>query len=85
MMAIEPTQRCTLSDLLRGKGKGDGILCGCEAAKAGADHTCSTADGDVDEGDEWIKSISSCSDTEHAPTHIHVKVVVEEKHKKRFF
>lgn len=29
MMAIEPTARCTLTDLLKGKGKGSALLCGC--------------------------------------------------------
>jgi len=28
-MAIEPTARCTLTDLLKGKGKGSSLLCGC--------------------------------------------------------
>ncbi len=95
MMAIEPTQRCTLSDLLKGKGKSDGLLCGCTGTKSGAglntadphpcgDHDCLRADGG-DDGDDWLKSIIPCSDTEHETKHIHVKVTVEEKHKKRFF
>lgn len=29
MMVVEPTQRCTLQDLILGRGQADGILCGC--------------------------------------------------------
>lgn len=96
MMAIEPTQRCTLQDLVVGRGRIDGILCGCAGTKSGsgirtpkgqpcADHDC-RYQGELDDGDEWVKSISACSDVDHAPTHTHVKLQIEEKPvKKRFF
>lgn len=96
MMVIEPTQRCTLQDLVLGRGKTDGILCGCEGTKGIKtfrktigqpcdDHDC-RYQGETDDGDEWIKSISVCSDVDHAPTHTHVKLQIEEKPtKKRFF
>jgi serine/threonine protein kinase len=95
MMAIEPSQRCTLSDLLKGKGKGDGLLCGCSGTKSGGnlhtngsfscnDHDCLKSNGG-DDGDEWLKAIAPCSEAGRQPNHFHVKVAVEEKHKKRFF
>jgi len=95
MMAIEPTQRCTLSDLLRGKGRADGILCGCQGTKSGetltiaaghgcGDHECLNAEG-ADDGDDWLKGLVPCSDADHTPSHVHVKIPLEEKHKKRFF
>jgi hypothetical protein len=96
MMAIEPTQRCTLQDLVLGRGRADGILCGCEGTKSKlslrtpigqpcADHDC-RYQGEWDDGDEWIKSISVCSCVDHEPTHTHVRLQSEEKPaKKRFF
>lgn len=96
MMAIEPTQRCTLQDLTVGRGRVDGILCGCEGTTSNSgistpigqpcdDHDC-RYQGEVDDGDEWIKGINICSDLDHAPTHTHVRLQIEEKPaKKRFF
>jgi len=96
MMAIEPTQRCTLQDLVIGRGRVDGILCGCEGTTSGSgistplgqpcdDHDC-RYQGEQDDGDEWIKGISICSDLDHTPDHTHVKLQIEEKPaKKRFF
>jgi serine/threonine protein kinase len=96
MMTIEPTQRCTLQDLVIGRGRVDGILCGCEGTrvKSGfrpslgqpcADHDC-RYQGELDDGDDWVKSISICSDVDNSATHTHVKLQIEEKPaKKRFF
>lgn len=101
MMHVEPTARCTLSDLLKGKGKHSALLCGCLASEGGSCRTLRASDGvtvecqdhccdpeDEDDGDEWLKSIVPCSGEGAQPTpyHTHVKVVVEEKQtKKRFF
>ena len=39
-----------------------------------------------DDGDEWLRSITPCSDNSQTPQHTHIKVAVEEKPaKKRFF
>ncbi|KZT44059.1 Pkinase-domain-containing protein [Sistotremastrum suecicum HHB10207 ss-3] len=67
MMYIEPSGRCTLSDLLRGRGKLTGLLCGCEGKGSNGlntpprkhgdfcrDHDC--AEGEEDDGDEWLKN-----------------------------
>ncbi|TFK29854.1 Pkinase-domain-containing protein [Coprinopsis marcescibilis] len=34
MLHVEPTARCTLTDLLKGRGKTSGLLCGCDLAKS---------------------------------------------------
>jgi len=93
MMFIEPGSRVTLSELLRGKGRGGGLQCICGGVECGGglngedeshDH------GEVveeDEGDEWLRSIETCSILQgRTPTHEHLKVVVEEKQgRRRFF
>ncbi|TDL27360.1 Pkinase-domain-containing protein, partial [Rickenella mellea] len=93
MMHVEPTARCTLTDLLKGKGKSSSLLCGCAASgKSGIDtppgpcqdHDCSPEE--EDDGDEWLKGIHSCTDSNCKGDHTHIKVVVDDKHhKKRFF
>ncbi|KAL5529226.1 hypothetical protein ACEPAG_5210 [Sanghuangporus baumii] len=97
MMHIEPTARCTLSDLLKGKGKHSALLCGCTTANDSRssesgidspghcqDHCCEPED--EDDGDEWLKSIVPCYASSKPPDHTHVKVVAEDKPpKKRFF
>ncbi|KAL5490292.1 HRK1 [Sanghuangporus weigelae] len=97
MMHIEPTARCTLSDLLKGKGKHSALLCGCTTAfdnrpsESGIDspgycqdHCCER--GEEDDGDEWLKSIVPCYASSKPSDHTHVKVVAEDKPpKKRFF
>ncbi|KAI5122071.1 hypothetical protein M0805_006054 [Coniferiporia weirii] len=96
MMHIDPSARCTLSDLLKGKGKHSGLLCGCvsdhEVSASGIDSPhehcqdhCYDPE-DEDDGDEWLKSIAPCSQGGSSMGHTHVKVVVEEKPiKKRLF
>jgi serine/threonine protein kinase len=102
MLFLEPTSRCTLTDLLKGRGKTSGLLCGCQRDKkvaAGAngnvESSCSTfsmghcVDHDdcdeEDDGDEWLKSIESCSIAGIVPDHVHTKVAMEEKQGKRKF
>lgn len=97
MLYIEPTGRCTLSDLLHGHGKGGGLVCRCGGAECGGglntppneDESYGAGDDEYcdPEGDEWLKSIVCCShpgaDRNH---HSHIQVMTDEKqHKKRFF
>lgn len=87
MMFVEPSARCTLTDLLYGKGRSDDLLCGCNSHDRHSprciDHEHDPED--ADEGDPWLKSIQSCA-REPSPRHSHVKVAVDEKSpKKRFF
>jgi serine/threonine protein kinase len=96
MLFVEPSGRCTLTDLLKGKGKTSGLLCGCQHPGGRAAHPngqlCEDHDydsEDEDDGDEWLKSIEPCSASSGkntVPDHIHAQVPVEEgKTKKRFF
>jgi len=88
MMYIEPTARCTLSDLLKGKGKAGGLVCKCGGLECGGslnhEGDCGPLE-DEDEGDDWLKSIVPCSVHGHAPDHVHIKVTVDEHKKKKFF
>jgi len=91
MLFVEPTGRCTLTDLLKGKGKTSGLLCGCrtvggvDTPPGGhcEDHDCDPED--EDDGDEWLKSIIPCSRPGMPPQHVHIKVAVDEKQNKRRF
>ncbi|KAG6818187.1 hypothetical protein H0H87_000092 [Tephrocybe sp. NHM501043] len=98
MLFVEPSSRCTLTDLLKGKGKTSSLLCGCDKslnhpAKGGestaghcVDHDdCDTED--EDDGDEWLKSIVPCSIPNTTIDHVHIKVAEDEKKsgKRRFF
>ncbi|KAI0636849.1 Pkinase-domain-containing protein [Trametes polyzona] len=87
MLFVEPTARCTLSDLLKGKGKSNDLLCGCNSHDKDSprcqDHC--HAPEEEDEGDEWLKSIVPCSAPGVVPGHQHIKVDVDEKHHKRRF
>lgn len=93
MLAVEPTIRCTLSDLLVGRGKDD-MMCSCGAAGCGGNlsmpppEITGLSPEDEDDGDEWVKNIECCSHLigtgKHA-THSHIKVVPEEKPKKKLF
>lgn len=94
MMHLDPDQRCTLTDLLKGRGKHPDLLCGCRSHANGLkgvdtppsveceDHKL----GEEDDGDEWLKSINCCSISGTTPEHMHTKVGDDEKqHKRRFF
>lgn len=96
MLFVEPTSRCTLTDLLKGMGKTSGLLCGCDTRhprSLGGETSggyCVDHDDwdpeDEDDGDEWIKSIVPCSNIGVVPNHMHLKVVLDDKkHGKRKF
>jgi len=92
MLFVEPIARCTLTDLLKGKGKTSGLLCGCHGHGSNGvdtppgghceDHDCDPEE--EDDGDEWLKSIVPCSEGV-PPNHVHIKVNVDEKQPKRRF
>ena len=94
MMHLDPAQRCTLTDLLKGRGKQPDLLCGCKNHASGLkgvdtppsfeceDHKL----GEEDDGDEWLKTINCCSIPDTVVDHVHTKIVADEKqHKRRFF
>jgi serine/threonine protein kinase len=101
MLHVEPDARCTLTDLLKGRGKTSGLLCGCHRHGDGSslsssggidtppgvcqDHDLSA--DEEDDGDAWLKSIKTCSTLKPnvKPEHTHIKVTVEEKAHKRRF
>ncbi|KAF8628381.1 hypothetical protein AX15_003907 [Amanita polypyramis BW_CC] len=96
MLFVEPAGRCTLSDLLKGRGKTNDLLCGCAAVRAQARITATVPDTghcedhnwgpeEEDEGDEWLKNIVPCSASHIVPNHSHIKVTVNEKSTKRKF
>jgi len=96
MLFVEPASRCTLTDLLKGKGKTSGLLCGCPVGADRGAHAheheghCVDHDDhdleDEDDGDEWLKSLEPCSRVGVEPKHLHIKVAVDEKQgKKKFF
>ena len=86
MLYVEPSSRCTLTDLLKGRGKSSRLLCGCDdhpnerRASVGGrcvDHDDCDSD-DEDDGDEWIKTIQPCS-ARGVMNHTHIRVAVDEK------
>lgn len=92
MMHIEPSGRCTLSDLLYGRGKGGGLICRCGGAECGGGLNAppdeeqyedepylegSTAGADAEDcGDDWLRSIVCCSHPRADLTH-HKHIRVE--------
>ncbi|KAF7793187.1 hypothetical protein EIP86_004296 [Pleurotus ostreatoroseus] len=87
MMFVEPSARCTLTDLLRGRGRSNDLLCGCNSHDRDSPRCADHEDEPEaeDEGDAWLKGIETCA-AGGRPTHTHVKVAVDEKGpKKRFF
>ena len=94
MMHLDPAQRCTLTDLLKGRGKHPDLLCGCRShanSIRGVDTPPSFECEDhklgvEDDGDGWLKNINCCSILGALPSHVHTKIMVDEKqHKRRFF
>jgi hypothetical protein len=89
MLAVEPTIRCTLSDLLVGHGRDD-MMCSCGSVGCGGNVSSPPSEitglgiDEDDDGDEWVKGIDCCS---HGgkPGHSHIKVIQEEKTKKKLF
>jgi serine/threonine protein kinase len=98
MLAVEPTLRCTLSELLRGTANRDGLHCECGAEDCGGPLQTPHVRAQLqqegyfdahDQGDEWLKSIECCSHPGANPNnpnwHTHIKVQQEESKKKKFF
>ncbi|KAI0950537.1 hypothetical protein AcV7_008973 [Taiwanofungus camphoratus] len=87
MLFVEPSARCTLTDLLYGRGKSDDLLCGCHSHAKDSprcqDHE--HAPEDDDDGDPWLRSVVPCSEPGVKPNHVHIKVSVDEKQSKRRF
>jgi len=91
MLAVEPSIRCTLSDLLVGRGRDD-QMCTCGAPQCGGSlclpppEVTGVSNDEDDVGDEWVQNIECCS---HHPGkqngHTHIKVIPEEKQKKKLF
>jgi len=93
MMHLDPAQRCTLTDLLKGRGKLPSLLCGCKN-HAGSTNGVDTPPsfecedhrlGEEDDGDEWLKTVECCSIPGTVPSHVHTKIAIDEKHHKRKF
>ncbi|KAG2158350.1 Pkinase-domain-containing protein [Suillus bovinus] len=98
MLCVDPKLRTTMGELLWGRRDTGGIIalaegeqCGCEDGECESD--TEEQDGNEDEdaaeddadGDEWVRSIETCTET-GAPKHVHVKIQNEEKSfKNRFF
>ena len=97
MLFVEPEARCTLTDLLKGRGKTSGLLCGCHRHTGDSQsHGIDTPPGvcqdhnlsaeEEDDGDAWLKSIETCSTPGVTQSnHSHIKVTVDEKAQKRRF
>ncbi|WWD08527.1 hypothetical protein V865_006639 [Kwoniella europaea PYCC6329] len=94
MLAVEPAIRCTLSDLLVGRGKDD-MMCSCGSPECSGSilpppkEITGLSNDELDDGDEWVKNIECCSHQHHLQGkpagHSHIKVVPEEKPKKKLF
>lgn len=91
MLAVEPSIRCTLSDLLVGHGKDD-QMCSCGSPDCGGNislpppEVTGVSTDEDDGGDEWVKNIECCSHhLGKSASHTHIKVVPEEKQKKKLF
>ncbi|WRT70528.1 uncharacterized protein IL334_007526 [Kwoniella shivajii] len=91
MLAVEPSIRCTLSDLLVGRGK-DEMMCSCGSPECSGSvfpppkEITGMTNDELDDGDEWVKSIECCSHHPGKPVnHNHIKVISEEKPKKKLF
>jgi serine/threonine protein kinase len=94
MLYIEPTGRATLSELLRGKGSSNGLVCQCGGAECGGGLNTppgeAESEEETDEGDEWLRNIAPCSRDPRPANYVyheHIKVTVDEKQNKtkRFF
>jgi serine/threonine protein kinase len=93
MLAVEPTIRCTLSDLLKGRGHDD-QMCPCGSADCGGNISVPPAEltgvslEEEDKGDEWVQNIECCSHP-RAPGqkvgHTHITVAEEKPTKKKLF
>lgn len=93
MLAVEPTIRCTLSDLLKGRGHDD-QMCPCGSPDCGGNISVPPAEltgvslEDEDKGDEWVQNIECCSHARAAgqkANHTHITVAEEKPLKKKLF
>lgn len=93
MLAVEPSIRCTLSDLLKGRGNDD-MMCSCGSPECDGNlglppaEVTGIQDGEEDDGDEWVQKIECCSHPRargEKVTHTHIKVVQDEPKKKKLF
>ncbi|CAA7271782.1 unnamed protein product [Cyclocybe aegerita] len=62
MLFVEPASRCTLTDLLKGKGKTSGLLCGCRVGadrmRRGSGSTGSSSDDGVSLNGNWVDRVN---------------------------
>lgn len=94
MLCLDPAMRTTMGELLWGRQGMSGIValaegdeCGCEDGECESESENEDEDGvdDNEDGDEWIRSIETCTEI-GGPKHVHVRIPSEEKSfKKRFF
>lgn len=98
MLCVDPKLRTTMGELLWGQRDVGGIIalaegdeCGCEDGECESeteeqdDNEDGDGAGDDEDGDEWVRSIETCTES-GAPKHVHARIQSEEKSfKKRFF
>ncbi|KAG1877891.1 Pkinase-domain-containing protein [Suillus subalutaceus] len=98
MLCVDPKLRTTMGELLWGRRDTGGIIalaegdeCGCEDGEYESDTEEQGDNEDEDDaeddedGDEWVRSIETCTES-GVPKHVHVRIQNEEKSfKKRFF
>jgi len=84
---IPVTLRCTLTDLLKGRGKLPSLLCGCKN-HAGSTNGVDTPPsfecedhrpGEEEGGDEWLKTVECYSIPGTVPSHVHTKIAIDEE------
>ncbi|KAJ3720567.1 kinase-like domain-containing protein [Lentinula raphanica] len=72
MLHLDPSTRCTLTDLLRGRGKHDNLLCGCPGSGTdggGGGRELGQNTGSSVDGDEAVNSTSSTAGTRLSTVH----------------
>lgn len=98
MLCVDPKLRTTMGELLWGRRDAGGIIalgegdeCSCEDGEYESDTEEQGDDEDEgdaqddENGDEWVRSIETCTES-GGPKHVHVRIQNEEKSfKKRFF
>ncbi|KAG1768358.1 Pkinase-domain-containing protein [Suillus occidentalis] len=98
MLCVDPKLRTTMGELLWGQRDAGGIIalaegdeCSCEDGECESeteeeqDENRDEGVEDDEDGDEWVRSIETCTES-GAPKHVHVRIQNEEKSfKKRFF
>lgn len=98
MLCVDPKLRTTMGELLWGRRDTGGIIalaegdeCSCEDGEPESDtgeqddNEDEVGAEDDEDGDEWVRSIETCTES-GAPKHVHARIQNEEKSfKKRFF